>query len=46
VIAIAAALWLELRRIARRRRLASNVGATLSDEVLYRPGEQHLKRVA
>jgi len=46
VIAIATALWLELRRIDRRRRLARNVVSALSGENTYRAEETHFKRVA
>jgi hypothetical protein len=46
VISMAAALWLELRRDERRRRLARNVQSILSAEDFYRSGEKHFKRVA
>jgi len=46
VMSIAAALWLELRRDDRRRRLVRSVESILNDGEFDRSGEEHFKRVA
>jgi hypothetical protein len=45
VVAIAAVLWLEMRRDGRRRRLVQNVASILREEDPRR-GEEQFKRVA
>jgi hypothetical protein len=46
VLAIAAVLWLEARRDARRRRLLKRLESVLNDEGLRRAAEDQLKRAA
>ncbi|HUB77924.1 MAG TPA: hypothetical protein VMB03_03960 [Bryobacteraceae bacterium] len=46
VIAIAATLWIEMRRAERRSRLVKNVESIISDGDFRPEGEIRLKRVA
>jgi len=46
VIAIAAVLWLEARRDARRRRFMKRLESVLNDETSRRAAEDQLKRAA